>query len=201
MSIIPTLIERHTDATYRLINDTAIELLERTSPSELTMRAVAQQAGMSERTIFRYYPSREEFLDAIARAVYGRFETPLPPSSLRELARYPRDLYICFERHAVLVRATLHNEIAIRIRHGVGKERWDAVRELIDAGAPHRSERDRRIAAANVDYYLTATAWQLFRFHFGLPLADTILAAQTAVRLAIREIVSRRMAPARASPV
>jgi AcrR family transcriptional regulator len=186
-----SLAERHTDATYRLIIDASIELLKRTNPTELTMRAVAKHAGMSERTIFRYYSSREEFLDAVALAVYRSFETPAPPATLQELPAYPRDLYTRFEQHAALVKATLHNEIALRIRVGVGQERWRAVRKLIDVAAPYRSDRDRRIVSANIDYYLTATAWHYYRFFFGLPLEETIEAAQTAIRLASRDILAR----------
>jgi AcrR family transcriptional regulator len=191
MSTVPSLAERHTDATYRLIIDASIELLERTNPAELTMRAVAKQAGMSERTIFRYYSSREEFLDAVALAVYRKFEPPPPPTTLQELPAYPQQLYACFEQHAALVKATLHNEIALRIRTGVGKERWHAVRDLIDTAAPHRSDRDRRIASANIDYYLTATAWHYYRFFFRIPLEETIEAAQTAIGLTISDILAK----------
>ena len=199
MSSTDTLVARHTDATYRLIIDTAVVLLERTSPSELTIRAVARQAGMSERTIFRYYRSREEFLDAVALAVYSRLETPEPPSNLEELCGYPRELYARFEEKAGLVKATLHNEIAVRIREGVGQRRWRAVRDIIDARAPHCSERERRIAAANVQHYLSASAWHYYRFYLGLTLEDTIEAAETAVRLAIGEILPKPASARRAS--
>ena len=38
-----------------------------TGLAEVTVRAVAKQAGMSERTVFRYFAAREEFLGAIVQ--------------------------------------------------------------------------------------------------------------------------------------
>jgi len=37
------------------------------------------------------------------------------------------------------------------------KERWFAVPKIVDKHAAKRSERDTRLAAANIRYYLSAT--------------------------------------------
>jgi AcrR family transcriptional regulator len=190
MSTGMSLVDRHTDATQRLILTTAVELLERSSSvSELTVRAVAKHAGMSERTVFRYYASRDDFLDAVAAEVVRNLQTPAPPPRLEELPDYPRVLYARFEEKAGLVRSALHTEVFKRIRETVASERWHAVRALIDAHAGHRSERDRKIAAANIRYYLAATTWHYYRFYFGFTLDEAIDCARSAVRLAIDDIV------------
>lgn len=188
MSSALTLTERHTDATQRLILSSALDLLERSGVPELTVRAVAKQAGMSERTVFRYYASRDAFLDAVAAEVVRQIATPPAPDRIADLPGYVRPLYSRFEEKSALVQSALHTELLRRVRESVALDRWRAVRILIDAHAPHRAEQDRRIAAANIRYYLSATTWHYYRFHFAFPLEDAIACAETAVRLALEEI-------------
>ncbi|WP_448208088.1 TetR/AcrR family transcriptional regulator [Azospirillum sp. sgz302134] len=189
MSITPSLVDRHTDATQKLILATALDLLERSSVGELTVRAVAKEAGISERTIFRYHASRDDFLDAVAQAAARSLQTPPPPARLEDLPEYPRVLYTRFEERAGLVKSALHTEIFERMRVITANERWRAVKVLIDERAGHRSEHDRKIAAANLCYYLAATTWHYYRFYFGFTLEDAIEAARSALRLVIDDVM------------
>src|SRR5215831_739457 len=159
MSSKISLIERHTDATQRLILDTAIELLENRGVKELTVRSVAREAGISERTVFRYFASRDEFLDAVAGEAVSMMRTPEPPDSIEGLIKYPTALYQSFEESSRLIQAMLHSEIFGRVRVASAGERWKAVEKLVDNGAPRRSKKDRRIASTNINYYLGASTW------------------------------------------
>lgn len=190
------LIDRHTDATQNLILTSALELLERASVTELTVRAVAKHAGMAERTVFRYFASRDAFLDAVGAEVVRNLQTPAPPSKIEELPSYPAVLFARFEEKADLVKSALHTEVFKRIHNTVAKGRWQAVRSLIDANAKHRSEHDRKIAAANIRYYLAATTWHYYRFNFHFTLEETIDSARSAIRLTINDIMKRKAYPA-----
>lgn len=188
MSSIISLNDRHTDATQKLILSTAVELLERSGVTDLTVRAVAREAGMSERTVFRYFPSRDEFLDAVAVEATRRMHTPPPPMSIKELLEYPAPLYRRFEENAALVESVLHTEIFGRIRETVAQERWYAVAELIDAHSKGRSKKERKLASTNVSYYLSASTWHYYRSRFGLTLDDTIAAAKAAIRIILADL-------------
>ena len=188
---VGSLAERQTDLTERLILESAVRLLEHASLTELTVRAVAKQAGMSERTVFRYFATREEFLDAVAGEVRRQLNVPPPPATLEELLVAPRALYGAFEARTNLTKAALHTELFDRMRQTQAKERWMAVRRIVDAHAPRRSERERRFAAANVRYYLSATTWHYYRFYFGFSLADTIACAQGAIRQSMDALRAR----------
>jgi len=177
-----SLVERHSDLTRRVILDAALDALEDSSVGELTVRAVAKRARIAERTVFRYFNSREDFLDAIAGEVRAKLALPPPPQTLDELLTAPRQLYERFEAQMSLTKAALHSELFHRMRETQARTRWAAVRKLIDDMAPRRSERERRIAAANIRYYLAATSWHYFRFYFGFNLEDSIAAAEAAIR-------------------
>jgi AcrR family transcriptional regulator len=182
---VAPLSARLADHTQQLILASALELLERAPVSELTVRAVAGRSGMSERTVFRYFATRDDFLDAVAGAVTARLDLPPSPATLDELLRFPDVLYRRFESTAALTRAALHTELFARMRNAQAKQRWVAVRSIVDAHAPRRPEAEREIAAANIRYHLSATTWHYYRFYFGFSLERTIDCGFTAVRQAI----------------
>lgn len=181
----PSLAERRSALTEDAILDAALDILVRGSVSTLTVRSVAEAAGISERTVFRYFQTRDAFLDAIAAAAQRRMDAPPAPASIEELASYPRRLYQRFEAEAALTRAALHSEIFDRIRRTAARGRWDAVLELIEAHAPQAPARERRIAAANIRYFLSATAWHYHRVYFGFDLEDTIACAEAVVHASL----------------
>jgi AcrR family transcriptional regulator len=186
-----TLADRRNEVTRRLILDTAVDLLEADGLASLTMRAVAKRANMSERTVFRYFATRDEFLDAVTIATRERMELPPPPGSVADLRTLPRRLYEAFEAWQRLVIAGLHSEISDRIREVAARTRWVAVRELIDELAPKRSVHDRKIATATICHYLGATCWHYHRFRLGLGAEDTIECAELAIARAIDSLTRR----------
>ncbi|MGB9107187.1 MAG: helix-turn-helix domain-containing protein, partial [Telluria sp.] len=158
-----TLSERRNDLTRTIILDSGIAVLESAPVSELTVRAAAKHAGMSERTVFRYFPSREELLDAIAEHMRMRLDLPPPPTSVEALLEAPDLLYRAYEAKTSLIKAALHSEIFHRIREEHGRARLSSLQELLARLAPHCAEQERKIAAANIRYYLTATTWHYYR--------------------------------------
>lgn len=188
MSSIISLKERHSAATRELILNTAIGLLKDSGVSDLTVRAVAATAGMSERTVFRYFANRDEFLDAVAQRVIEEMDTPAPPASIDELLSLPDRLYRSFEKNRELVTAVLHTDIFNRVRAGVARGRWTTVRDLIDTYAPTRSEEQRRRASTNINYYLSATTWNYYRHSFELSARETIACAESAIRLMLEDL-------------
>jgi AcrR family transcriptional regulator len=192
MSRQSSLVDRQADFTRRLILEAALALVEDSvdmrlqapivRAHEVTLRAVARRADISERTMFRYFSTREEFFDALAERFRERFALPRLPTTPAELVATPRLHYAAFEQQHKLVLGGLHiPDLFDRMRAFQVQGRFKVVRKLIDELAPRRSPQERRLAAANVAYHLGATAWQFFRFYFGLSLDESIAAAETAI--------------------
>lgn len=176
-----TLSARHADLTQRLILDAAIELIQMASVSQLSVRAVARHANISERTIFRYFASREDLLDAIAAEVSRRLDAPPDPTTVEELLAYPKAIYARFEASAALTEAVLHSELYHRIRTTDASKRMKAIRAVVDAAAPGRPERHRRLATADIHYHVVASTWRYFRSYFGLSPQDATECARMAI--------------------
>jgi AcrR family transcriptional regulator len=180
-----SLAERKNDLTRQLILDAAVDVLEHAGVSTLTMRAVAKRANISERTVFRYFATRDEFLDAVAEDARDRMALPAPPRTLEDLRRAPRLLYEALEARQKLVIAGLHSELFDRIRETAAKTRWSAVRRIVEDYAPKRPPRERKIASTNISYCLGATSWHFYRFYFRLSLEDAIACADTTIALSL----------------
>jgi len=180
-SMSTTLTEQQTDLTQRLIIDAALQTLQEDSVGGLTMRAVAKRARLSERTIFRYFATRDEFLDAVAAEISSQMHVP-HPRTLEELLAMPRTLFSSLEARRDLIRASLHTDVSERIMQTNGRQRWVAVRKIVDAYAPRAQETRRKIAATNIRYFLSAATWNYYRFVFRFTLEETIACAETAIR-------------------
>lgn len=158
-----------------------LTLLKQAPVHELTVRAIAARADISERTIFRYFATREALSNAIASEVSRHMALPPDPSTMAELLNYPDTLYRRFEATAALTKAALHTKLFSRMRNVQAQRRWESVRKVIYAHAPQRSESDRKRAAANIRYFLSATTWHYYRVYFGFGLNETIECARTAM--------------------
>ena len=170
------------DHTERLIIESALAVLADDSFNGLTVRAVARKGGMSERTIFRYFATREEFLDAVAREFTRILNMPPAPQTLDELRMMPRRLYTGFEPHAKLISAVFHTEIFPRMKAGAAQQRWIGIGKLLDREFRKAPPRARKIAAANIRYFLSGASWHYYRFVFRFDLEETIACAETAIR-------------------
>jgi len=47
--------------------------------------------------------------------------------------------------------------------------------------APGMTEQERKLATANIRYYLVATTWHYYRFYFELSLEESIQCARMAI--------------------
>ena len=182
-----TLSTLHSDQTERLILESALQLLER-GDSALTMRAVARQARISERTMFRYFATRDDFLDALTREFARKLAVPAGPESTDEILTMPRRLYETLESKSGLVRTSLRSDIFPRLWGGVAHQRWIGIRKALEKWAPRTPAEQRKIAAANIRYFLSGTTWHYYRFVFRFTLEETIAAAETAIRHALNDL-------------
>lgn len=172
---------RHAAVTRDLILDAAIGLLKDAETGELSVRSVAQCAGMSERTVFRYFASRDDLLDAVAGEMNRRLAPPPLPERLEDLPGYPAAIFARFEAMEALTRAALRSEVYERIRSGDLVRRGVHIAKLVDGAAPGVDAALRRLIAANIHYHVIASSWAYYRFRFGFSAEDTVAAASLAI--------------------
>src|SRR5689334_12110460 len=179
------LRSRQKEQTRDLILDAVDAILRRAPVSEVTIAAVARQAGITERTIYRHFPTREDLLDAVWRralhAVTG--EPPQQVETLEQILDLARAAYDSFEADAGIVRALIAAPEGVDASKRPEEARLAMLREAyadLLAGVPE-DEVNAVVVATHV--LSGASAWSHLRDYCGLDGAEGGKAAALAIEL------------------
>lgn len=178
----------------RLVEAALAIVLEEQDDTELTHKEVAERAGISLRTAYNHFPSREELLDAVDAAIaarLGRADTEVAdPFALIE------NLYPFFERNADVIRTTRWR----RAQRALGERRHARGRKLADQWAaeqlPQASRAERRELAALAHLFANSDTWMHLHDGFGLDAKSAVTLAHDVLRAELRR---RRRASAKKS--
>ncbi|MBU2669912.1 TetR/AcrR family transcriptional regulator [Actinoplanes bogorensis] len=159
--------------TATAILASAVVLLRERMFDDISYRALADEVGISERTIYRQYPTRAHLLAALSNWIeQTRF--PLPPfvtvsdfraavhERFRAFDTLPAYAYV--GARASAISPTLNTEPAYITR---------AIEAMLEVAAPTLNRRDQRRVAASLRYFSSAMFWARLRTGFDLD-ADEI---------------------------
>ncbi|MFE6965271.1 TetR/AcrR family transcriptional regulator [Agromyces sp. NPDC057679] len=160
----PTLRDRQRDLTRRVITDALAAVVVRDGVAELSMQAVADEAGCSLRTLYRHFGSREDLLAGL-EAETGAFLQACFDRALsaggRDLARVLEDLALQLggRRELVLAWAASSPDSALRgTLHGRVGELID---DAVDRVAPELAPDEHARVAAAFRLIASGRAWLL----------------------------------------
>src|SRR5918911_2465766 len=141
-----SLREQHAEATRERILSAVAELLERGEAEDLTVPDVAAASGVSLRTVYRYYPTREQLLEAAGRWIGDELLRHPYPQTLDEVAELFRVGCRDFDERPGLVRALALSQLRQSVRGYRRRERVDAIGRALRSELPHLSEPELRRA-------------------------------------------------------
>lgn len=163
-----SLRQQHAEATRERILGAVAELLERGEAQELTMPDVAEASGISLRTVYRYYATREQLLEAAGRWIGDElFEHPYP-QTLDEVAELFRSGCRDFDEHPGLVRALAVSQLGRSVRGYRRSERLQAISRALRRELDLPKDELRR-AEAVLAYLHNMLAYTTLREESGLP--------------------------------
>jgi AcrR family transcriptional regulator len=155
------------------------------------MPAVAEASGASLRTIYRYYPTRDELLEAAGRWIGDELLRHPYPRDLDEVA----DLYQAgvrdFDERPGLVRALAFSRLGQRVRGYRRRERLDAIGRALREELHNLSEPELRRAEAVLAYLHNMLAYTTLREEGGLTGEEIGEAIGWAIRTLIADLRSR----------
>ena len=191
-----TLRGRQKEQTRDLILDAVDTILRGAPVSEVTIAAVARQAGVTERTIYRHFPTREDLLDAVWRralhAVTGGQDQQA--ETLEEILDLTRGAYESFEADAGIVRALIAAPEGVDASKQPAEVRLEMLREAY-AGLLGGIPEDEVNAVVTATHVLSgASAWSHLRDYCGLDGAEGGKAAALAIELIVEGAKARASA-------
>jgi AcrR family transcriptional regulator len=186
-----TLREQHATATRERILAAVADLLEQGAAEELTIPAVAEAAGVSLRTIYRYYATREQLLEAAGRWIGDELLKHPYPRDLDEVADLYEEGARDFDQRPGLVRALAFSQLGRHVRGYRRRERLDAVGRALRAELTELSESELQQAEAVLAYLHNMLAYTTLREENGLTGEEIGQAVGWAIRTLIADLRRR----------
>jgi AcrR family transcriptional regulator len=186
-----TLREQHALATRERILGAVADLLEQGDLDELTVPAVSDASGVSLRTIYRYYPTREELLEAAGRWIGDELLKHPYPRHVDEIADLYQEGTEDFDERPGLVRALAFSQLGQRVRGYRRRERLEAIDRTLRSELTGLSEPELRRAQAVLAYLHNMLAYTTLREESGLTGDEIGEAISWAIRTLIADLRKR----------
>ncbi len=157
--------------------DAAMELIE--DGEEPTMRSVARRGGVAERTIYRYFASRDDLAEALKPRFAARAGVPLCATA-DELPEYAAELYGVFEANRRLIDALVTASWAVPSLGTSRRTNLEGLRAILADGHPDARPDAVDAAASALRVLLSGAGWHYLRVGCGLePAALAAIARWT----------------------
>ena len=163
-----TLQDRRAALGRDAVLDALVAHLEAGDADEVSMEDLAREAGVSRRTLYRYFPTRADLIAAASEHVRGRvlnIESAIAPTGLAATFRAGVARSAARPR---LARALLATESGRAVRGTFRGARVEAIRREVKALAPHLGKREAERAAALLTYLCSLNAWISLQDESGL---------------------------------
>jgi AcrR family transcriptional regulator len=192
-----SLRDQHADLTRELIMRAFQELLRNDHPDAITYPQVAEAAGVSLRTVYRYFPTRADLLQS-AVAWLAEFTEHVrwdDPRTVRDLAGVVPEMGRIFDEHTNVFRA-----IAEAGEETDQPRRSAAAAAVADVSGNLPSEEARR-AEAVLGHIRSGRAWLVLHDLYGLDGDEIVAALDWAATALLADLRQRNEAAAQATEV
>ena len=178
-------------ARERILHAVA-ELLERDGAAELSMPEVAESSGVSLRTVYRYFPTREGLLDAAGRWIGGELLKQGYPTSLDDVADSFERACGDFDERPGLVRAMALSQVGRKARMSRRRERLRVIRHILEQEVGALSKSELRQAEAVLAYLHNMLAYTTLREEQHMTGAEIGEALGWAIRTLVADLRRRQ---------
>jgi hypothetical protein len=165
-----TLRDAHKDLTRERILEAAIDCLNDEEFDQLTMEGVAAKAGVTKRTIYRHFVTREELLKAcwpMMQKMVGLPGTGNFEDTAAGLTAMPMKLFPNFDKLPGLIRASTYSRGGRELRISVNDRRKASFLKAAREARPDLDEAEVLRLAATIQLLCSAFAWSVMRDFWG----------------------------------
>ena len=135
----------------------------------LTVRGVAQRAGVNERTVYRYFANERELRDAVLERLERDSGVALDGLALEDIQDHTRRL-LEFVSTSPMESHTPHDET---LRKAAQRVR-DSLQGAVAPATEGWSEEDRKVAAGVIDVLWSVASYERLVIDWGIESEDAI---------------------------
>jgi AcrR family transcriptional regulator len=181
---LPTRGEQQKETTRTHIVRTALVLVHQGGEGALTMRAVANAAEVTERTVFRHFENRDVLLQAVWKRMAELIGDPQGyPQTANALVERPRRRFPQLDRMRGFVRAYIHRSARQKAQMQPDYKRQDLMVRCIAQELADLDHRTLRRRAAIAQVITSAYAWEMMQEFWGFSGFEAGEAAAQAVEV------------------
>ncbi|MHB8885068.1 MAG: TetR/AcrR family transcriptional regulator [Methylovirgula sp.] len=175
------LREAQTAQTRERIFLAAMDYLETHDIESMSLRQIAQLAGVSPPTVYAHFPTMDDLVTAFFHWVKARvaLDQPLPP--LDALASVPGERFPLYERHARLLFNLMHKPSWDRARIADRGQRHGVWLDNLHAELPDLSDAQLRLGARAILAFWTPTVWRWLKETCGFTPEESERVASWAI--------------------
>ena len=182
--------DRQRAVTRDAIRDAAIEVASETGFAAMTTEKVAERAGVSPSTVYRYFADRDDLLRAVM-AWASQQTRVLVPSSADEIASLQEQFMADLDANRGLFRAIFVSRVGQQATWTGRQQRLDFWRDLLEEVTDHLDPEEALLAKAVIVYLTGGLAWLTMADESGLDGAQAGRAAGWAIRTLIADLRAR----------
>ena len=160
------------------------------TPDDIGMDAIAAEAGVQRRTIFRHFENKEELLRTFWPWLNARIGASVKPMTPEEISGGPREAFPLFDAHEAAIRAALHSRTGREMRAGTVADRRRDFSAALAPALDKVSHMERQKIEALAHLLYSASAWEVLKDYGGLDGTQAGEAASCALELILSAINS-----------
>lgn len=174
------------------IIDAAIAVVTEGGGEPITIAAVAERCGITERTIYRHFQTRDDLVRSLWPRMQDRVGSAGFPRTAEELINRPASLFPRFDAHEGLVRASITSATGKELRTAINADRQAAMLACVEDAFPAMDKPSARRRAAVVQLLESADAWGVLKDFWGLDGTEAGQAASEAIAILLGQRPAER---------
>jgi len=190
------LRDRQTEQTREMILQALTNELAHGGLHELNVPGLARRAGVSVRTVYRYFPDKEALLDAAEQWMDDQIAPGAGPVSADDMAANAEQIFAAFDANESVMLAQWATAVGRALRAKGRKRRLEAYEAALLEVTSNLSRAEARAALAILSYLLSSWTWKTLRDEFDMSGAESGKAVAWALRTLIDDLRKRNNAEA-----
>jgi AcrR family transcriptional regulator len=171
------------EATRQRILDAAARLMEDRELQELSFAAIASEAGVKERTVYRHFPNKSALLAGLWEWFQARVRYGAIAETEAELVEEPKHTFAGFDENEPLTRALWSSRQGREFRLSNVEARKDGIKKAIADATRGLPAREATWIAAVIHVLYSGAAWSTMKDYWGLSGEQAGNASSMAIRL------------------
>ncbi len=190
----PSLRQKQNELTKGLILKALAKVILEKGVHNFSVQTVADAAGVSHRTVYRHYPTREALLEGLADYLETLLEQQRyqsVPENASDVLKAVTEVFHIFEDVDIYVKAMVLARLSTGHRPASTLERDTAFQKIIKDLAPKLDDNEIDRAASLIRYLVSSTTWMILTDNMGLSTKEALQGVKWAVEVLFEDLKKR----------